>query len=272
MIAKRRVQSGAWLRLVRGIYALPGNPPTRLRQMKAAELSVPGSAVSGTGAAVLHGLPDVRLGRLELTAPRGAPGTRLATVRRRHPVPVTQVEGIRTTTVAQTLADLAGRVDHHHLSNAIDAALLHGKVQWSELVDATEVARWRRARGAGVFAAAVSARGPDQQVASSVLESRLYAELHDPRLPPHLRQAPAPWAPDGSEVVDALFPTTRWIVEGEGRSWHARVGDFERDRARDHAAQRLGWGVSRFTYAQVLTPGYVVETLLRAFAARRAAA
>ncbi len=58
---------------------------------------------------------------------------------------------------------------------------------------------------------------------------------------------------------------TRRIVEGDGRSWHARVADFERDRARDHEAQRIGIEVSRFTMDQIRTPGYVVGLLLEIF-------
>ena len=57
----------------------------------------------------------------------------------------------------------------------------------------------------------------------------------------------------------------RWIVEGDGRSWHARVADFERDRQRDHEAQRIGWGTCRFTDADIDRRGYVVETLLAIF-------
>lgn len=63
-----------------------------------------------------------------------------------------------------------------------------------------------------------------------------------------------------------------WIVEADGRSWHARVADFERDRRRDHRAQRIGWGTSRFTGADVERAGYVVDTLLAIFDRIRSAA
>jgi hypothetical protein len=43
------------------------------------------------------------------------------------------------------------------------------------------------------------------------------------------------------------------------------VADFERDRRRDHEAQRIGWGASRFTAADIDRPGYVVDTLLAIF-------
>ena len=96
----------------------------------------------------------------------------------------------------------------------------------------------------------------------------LYRVLDDPRLPPLLRQAPAPWAPDGAERVDAAFPSMKWIVESDGRAWHTRVADFERDRRRDHLAQMAGWSVTRFTMEQIDRSGYVIDTLLAAFAER----
>jgi hypothetical protein len=166
-LARRRVAAGRWLRLETGVFALPGNPPTLLRQMKAAELSVPGSAISGTPAACLHEVPDVRIGRLEISAGRNAGRTSLARVRHRGPVPTTTVQDIRVTSLAQTIADIA------------------------------------------------------PSVTAAVLDD-------------------------------------------------ARVGDFERDRERDHRAHELGWGVSRFTFAQIERQGYVVGSLLRTFAARQA--
>ena len=45
-LATRRVDSGQWVRLDTGVYALPGNPPTVRRQMKAAELAVAAASAS----------------------------------------------------------------------------------------------------------------------------------------------------------------------------------------------------------------------------------
>jgi very-short-patch-repair endonuclease len=239
-LASRRVRTGQWLRLDTGVFALPGNPPTMLRQLKAAELAVPGAAISGASAATLHGLPGVRL-------------------------PTTRVEGIRLTTVAQTLADIATIVRPDELGAAVDAALLGGTTSWADLEEAHQVARERRSPTARPLREVLLGRDPTAAVPESVLESRLCSLLDDPRLPPFIRQARAPWDPDGNEAVDALFPSMRWIVEADGRTWHARVADFERDRRRDHKAQRIGWGTSRFTAADIDRPGYVVETLLAIF-------
>jgi very-short-patch-repair endonuclease len=264
-LASRRVRTGQWLRLDTGVFALPGNPPTMLRQMKAAELAVPGAAISGASAATLHGLPGVRLGRIELSTHRTGGYTRLARVRHRGPLPTTRVEGIRLTTVAQTLADIATIVRPDELGAAVDAALLGGTTSWADLEEAHQVARERRSPTARPLREVLLGRDPTAAVPESVLESRLCSLLDDPRLPPFIRQARAPWDPDGNEAVDALFPSMRWIVEADGRTWHARVADFERDRRRDHKAQRIGWGTSRFTAADIDRPGYVVETLLAIF-------
>jgi very-short-patch-repair endonuclease len=136
---------------------------------------------------------------------------------------------------------------------------------WDELDLAYRTARARRSPTTRPFADVLLVRDPTIAIPQSVLESKLYPLLDDPRLPPHVRQAPAPWDPTGEERVDVTFPTMRWIVEGDGRAWHARVADFERDRQRDHKAQRIGWGTSRFTASDVERRGYVVGTLLDVF-------
>jgi very-short-patch-repair endonuclease len=268
-LAHRRCGTGQWLRLDTAVYALPGNPFTVLRQLKAAELAVPGAYVSGAAAAVVHGLPGIRMGRPEISTHRNGGSTPLARVRHRQPVPTTTVAGIRVTTISQTFADLSGVVDAAVLGPAIDATVLANRTNWDELDAAYRLARARRSPSAKPFAEVLLERDPAAAVPASVLESQLYPLLEDPRLPPFVRQAPAPWDPHGDERVDATFPTVRWIVEGDGRSWHARVADFERDRRRDHQALAVGWSTFRFTATQIGTDGYVVDTLLAALACRR---
>jgi very-short-patch-repair endonuclease len=55
------------------------------------------------------------------------------------------------------------------------------------------------------------------------------------------------------------------IVEADGRRWHTRQADFERDRRRDNAALALGLVVVRFTYKMLVTePDYCLRILLDA--------
>jgi len=238
--------------------------------MKAAELAVPGSAISGTSAAVLHDLPGYRLGRIEISADRLAGRTRLATVRHRYPLPTTRVDGIRVTTVGQTLVDLASVSSADVLGAAVDRAVLARAITIDALAMAWTTARHGRTPGVAVLGRVLAERDESRAVPTSELEAMLYPLLADPRLPPFVPQAPAPWQPGGAQTVDAWFPGPRRIVEGDGRAWHARIADFERDRARDHGAQRVGIEVSRFTWDQICTPGYVVDLLLEIFERRAA--
>ena len=83
---------------------------TWLRQCKIAELSVDDSAVAGFAAAVLHEIPGYRPGHIELVATANASRVHpFATVHRYAGVRTTTMKGIRTTTYAQTVCDIAPR-------------------------------------------------------------------------------------------------------------------------------------------------------------------
>jgi very-short-patch-repair endonuclease len=64
-------------------------------------------------------------------------------------------------------------------------------------------------------------------------------------------------------TVDAYVPSWRLIIEADGRRWHSRKADFERDRLRDNLATSHGVAVLRFSY-QMLTrnPQHCLTTIL----------
>ena len=79
-------------------------------------------------------------------------------------------------------------------------------------------------------------------------------------LPDPVRQHRLPSV--GAGRVDAAYPESRLIVEVDGRRWHTRVEDFERDRRRDIEAGLLGWRVVRFAWSDVVrTPGWVCDVV-----------
>lgn len=66
-------------------------------------------------------------------------------------------------------------------------------------------------------------------------------------------------------------PWARLILEADGRRWHTRLEDFDRDRQRDIEASLLGWTVLRFVWADLIErPAWVCDVvrqhLLRAAA------
>jgi very-short-patch-repair endonuclease len=52
-------------------------------------------------------------------------------------------------------------------------------------------------------------------------------------------------------MVDALIPDWRLVLEADGRRYHQRIEDFERDRWRDAEAAVHGLHVMRFTHRRL---------------------
>ncbi|MGZ4716141.1 MAG: type IV toxin-antitoxin system AbiEi family antitoxin domain-containing protein [Acidimicrobiales bacterium] len=273
MIDHRRAV-GAWVTLTPSVYALASHPFTWLRQAKAAELSIAGSAVSHRSAAHLHGFDGYRPGRIELSVPRGARhDSRLATVHRSRDLVAVTRQMIQVTSVPRTVADLAAVVDPWRFERTVDGVLLARATSIDELRLEADRASAKRLAGAAELRRLIDERGDGFVPPASELEAELYRALDDPRLPPYVRQSPFPWWPGAPQRVDALIPVWRLIVEADGRRWHTRVADFERDLARDHLAKRRGYDVVRLTHRQLCaSPRYAVALLLEIGGHRQLAA
>jgi very-short-patch-repair endonuclease len=257
MIHHRRSQ-GRWIGLARGVYALASHPTDWLRQLKAAELSVAGSAVSGKSAAALWAIDGFRPGHIELIAPRGAGrATPLATVRHRSwPFEVTQQHQITVLSPPHVVLTLMGAVGIRSLERAVDHIVVNRLSTIEAVAEAFELVENTRLPGVAQLGALIDDRLTGYVPPTSELERALEVILRSPGMPDFETQAGFPWWPDAPFLVDAFIPAWRRIVEADGRLWHTRAADFERDRWRDHLAQSHGYEVTRFTYRQVLDVDY----------------
>ncbi len=271
-MVERRIKAGDWIRLGPGLYASSAAPATWRRQAKAAELSVVGSVVSHRSAAVLHGIPGFRPGAIELTAPPTATSrSPFAVVHRRSLIAARTVDGISTTTLARTVADFAGHIPLSTLGAMFDDLVVRRRLSIDDLRHEYELLAPTHCRGIGAVGWLLDHRVDGDVPSANALERALKRVLDDPRLPHAHHQAAFPWWPEAAFRVDAFLPAWRRIIEADGRRWHTREADFERDRWRDHLAQRHGYEVTRFTYRQLVeAPGYALEVLLDI--GRRAAA
>lgn len=162
----RQLRSGEWVPLIRGRYAPAAEPPAAgsdpvvaehvarsaqfaLRSRAAAE-AVASAVASHHSAAVLHGLPvpTRELGLVRLTRP-GRGGNR----RTRHSVvhaaaldesEIVDLDGIRVTSVARTIADLARICRFEDAVAVADAALREGRIDAAGMLD-----QYRRSRRGG---------------------------------------------------------------------------------------------------------------------------
>jgi very-short-patch-repair endonuclease len=260
-LVDRRQRSGAWLRLGSGVYALPGNPPTWRRQLKAAELSVEGAAVCGRPAGALHKLTGFRPSRPEIVAPTSASARNdLTVVRRYRPGRLTIVDGIRVVSPAQALVDAASRMSVRGIARALDDLVGDDPADLDLVRTRYLAARGRR--GLDGLRALLDERGDGYTPTESELEEALREVVGAATVLPVTWQTPLPWWPRSSQRVDGLIEPWRVVLEADGRRWHTRVADFERDHDRDLTALRHGYVVARFTWLQLTRrPGECVAVL-----------
>lgn len=249
---RRRLGNGTWVSLSPGVYALASAPPTWHRQMTAAVLSRAGSIVGGRSAAYLLGFGGFGPGRPEVligfTGNARSPIARVIRSRHFDLIARTRVDGFAVTSPAETVLTLSYRLTQRHLEKLIDESMA------AHLLTAADFdpifARLTNAplRGLKALRRIVGQRDRDSyQPPTSELERLLYRLLDCRQLPQSERQPPMEY-PQLTATVDAYIPAWRLIVEADGRRWHTRVEDFERDRMRDNAAAAAGLQVVRFTY------------------------
>jgi very-short-patch-repair endonuclease len=177
--------------------------------------------------------------------------------------------GFIVTDEAETVMALAAQLDDRRLEALVDNLLARGSSTVDEF--ARVVAANVGARGVAQLRPIVQYRLPDAyQPPTSELERLLYPILDDPRLPSYTRQVPMSYQ-QVDATVDAYINLWALIVEGDGRRWHTRRADMERDRLRDNEAVAHGRAVLRFTYEMLRdNPEQVIDTILRTGRTRQA--
>ena len=269
---QHRLANGRLHRVWRGVYALGRPELTQHGLWMAALLSCgPEATLSHESASALWGLgtqPRSRgcSGPIEITVPAHAARRRDGIAVHRRDLPAEDLgrcDGIRATTPARTLIDLATRLGEKELEAAVNNA---------DRLDLIDPERLR---------SVVARRGGCDGVAllRKLLDHRTFA-LTDSELERHflrlVERAGLPRPQTGRRVngfkVDFNWPELRLIVETDGLRYHRTPGQQARDRLRDQVHTAAGMTTLRFTHAQVrYKPGRVVA-ILKKVAKRLAAA
>lgn len=271
---RRRWHTGGWLKLGQSddVFALPSHSGTWLRQCMAATLSVPGGAVAAASAAPLLRFPGWPRAHIEVVTRHGTTDrSPYATVHQSRTVGrVIVVEGIRVVSAADCLVQLAGRLDAAALGALVDEVSRDRRHLLEDLRDRYVGLAQSRLPGIGVLRAVLDERGDGFVPPAGHLERRLAEVLATvPGLPAVQWEASVPWLEPGRGRVDALVPDWRLVVEGDGRTWHTRVADFERDRWRDNVALAHGYGTVRLSWLQLTRRPAACRNLLVAVGAQR---
>jgi very-short-patch-repair endonuclease len=247
-MVEHRLSRGRWLHLAPSVYALASHPATWRQRLMAAVLGERRAVIAGASAAALHGLTGFRPGSIEVVVPRGSNHrSSLAVVRERSDFRATTVDGVPVLTICDTLFSVAASAHASRLALAMDDALAGRSLSVEELQLRYDELRRGRRPGMRVMGRLIANRSGHERIPpATVLEGMLYRILDRPTMPGYRRQARVPWSPD--QRVDALLLDARVVIESDGRQWHTRVADFERDRKRDREATLHGHHTLRYTY------------------------
>lgn len=263
-LVDRRRRAGLWPLEAPGVYGIAGATPTWERRLMLAHLDLGSySVISHRAAAALHKLPGARKGAPELTVPRGASRSPRWRSHRGDVPPhdTTRVNVIPVTTVTRTVLDLAAIIGPPALQRLVEDLLVEKRLQLEPFTCRAIDNRRPGRRGSAALVAIVESLGPGKVPPASELEARLFAILDAAGLPPPVRQFPLP-SITGAGRVDAAYPACRLLLEVDGRRWHTRAEDFDRDRRRDIEASLLGWRVLRFTWSDVVErPQWVCQVV-----------
>jgi very-short-patch-repair endonuclease len=246
----RRARDARWIRVLPEVYRLAGAPQTWEQKLWAALLWCGEHAVvSGPAASALWELPDSRRGPVEVTHPGSKRSRKGVVVRRMHldPTEMTAVRGIRVTTPARTLLDLAVRLADRALDAAVHHCLHHRLVTRADLAAILD----RRPAGTGSAKLRKAFEAYDVGApAASPLEARIAHRLRFSGLPAPVRQHEVRVA-GRRRFLDFAWPEVRVALEADSYRWHSSRGAWESDRARLRDLRRAGWTIVHATQDDV---------------------
>ncbi len=242
----RMVRTGRLGVLRRGLYQIGPLPAGRAAEAAAVLACGRGARISHASAAAMHGLLDSSGSRapVEVSMPRRrrrqVPGACVHRVRDLRPDEAMKIDGVRVTTPARTLLDLAERLSSREVEQVLARALrmrlvTRGAVR--RLVD-----RHPRHGGAPLLRRLLDAEGGPvftrSQAEEKLLEITSGAELPRPELNVKVLR----------HEVDFLWRAARVVVEVDGYAFHSSARSFAADRRRDAELTAAGYRVLRFTW------------------------
>lgn len=270
----RRVTSGEWLRVDRGVYRHAAVSWSWRHDLMAACLSGgPDALASHRAAAALHRMEGIRPGLVELTAPRWLRRPRNVHLHESQDLSVEDhdlVDGIPCTSPVRTIVDLGGAVRIEVLEAALDDGLRRGLYTLQEL-DARRRSVARRGRnGVGPLRLLLEERERDTIVAESGFESRLSRLLTRAGFDRPVRQHRVL---DRGRLVarlDLSYPELKIGLEADSEAWHMSRVRFIADRTRRNELEAMGWRMLQFTYHHLRHEHeHIFATLARSIAEQR---
>lgn len=261
-----RLRTGRLHRLHRGVYAVGHTVLTvRGRWMAAVLACGDGAGLSHADSVALWDMGQTPAGAIHVSVPRAGgrrhPGIRIHRSPGLRPDETIEKDGIRTTTPARTILDMAAHLSRTRLESLLDRA------ERQELTDYPTLDAMARAhpghRGSARLAKALATHYAGEGMTRSELEIA-FLELC------RAQGLPRPRVNDRVEgfEVDFHFPAARLTVETDSWRFHKTRRDFEKDRARDAALAAARYRTLRVTDRQIAGDPRSVVAAIRGATAR----
>jgi hypothetical protein len=223
----------------------------------------PSAVLSHASAAAVWEIRPTSATRIDVTvrSPGGRtkrPGLRIHRTPTLRDDEITEHYGIRVTTPARTLFDLAASLPRRALERALDEAEIRQLYDLASL-DAV-VSAHAGERGAGALAGAL-VHDAGTTATKSELEELLLAICDRYGI-----ERPAVNAEVAGLEVDFLFAEQRLVMEADSWTFHRTRRAFERERERDAILARAGHRTLRFTHRQLTRERAMVAATIRSSA------
>ncbi len=264
----RMVASGRLIRLYRGVYAVGHSRLVARGRWLAAVLACgERTALSHREAAALTELRFCDRSRTDVTVPGrsrcGQPGIQVHRVRNLHPDEITELEGIRVTTIARTLLDLCEVVPADQVRRAFEKAERMEGLDSRALRLVAERAHGRRALK--LFLPLIAEDHTTAARAKSDLEARFLDLVRERQLP-----MPVVNGIVGGYEVDAHWPGTRLIIELDSWAFHRSKRSFHADRKKWLDLRSQGFDVLTVTDPMLIgQPGRIADAICAAVGTKR---
>ncbi|MFN3255806.1 MAG: type IV toxin-antitoxin system AbiEi family antitoxin domain-containing protein [Ilumatobacter sp.] len=259
-----------------GVLVVAGSRSTFEQRVAAAVLAVDGAAASHRSAARLHRLDGFERGSIvEVSVDRSHRWQLPAPVVTHHVRDVDDpdivcVDGVATTTIARTLADLGSVVRNRQLvERALTDARRRG-VSISHLQAVNERLHRPGQAGTRVLRRLLDAIPFEGEVAESWFEEVVRRCLDHPAIPDVIPQYRI--VDDAGRVVarvDLAIPSVKLAIEAHSRRFHFGPRAGRLDEERDVRLAGLGWEVLYVGWHQAKSPESVTQAVIDVVAARQ---
>ena len=239
----RRVEKRRLLRVNRAVYAVGHTRLTAKGGWMAAVLACgEGTVLSHPDAAALHDVRQIGSGPVHVTSPgkHELRGIRCHEYGTLQSADRTVIDAIPVTSLARTYLDLAEILTHARLIDALEAGQRQNKLDVAAIY--AVIARNPGRHGIEPLRAAIAELADEPPLLQSPAERAFRALIRHHGLPEPQYNVYAE-----GELVDAVWPEHRLVVQVDGFGFHRSKRSFAADRARDRKLVRAGWRVIRFT-------------------------